>query len=429
MLSTLSHSASRFVALGANLAQVPIALHYLGVEAFGLWMTVAGTVQLMSFADLGLGLGLQNRISHAYGRDDLQGIRDLYKTGISLLSVIGVLLLVACLPLCWLLPWETLFRVESVELAAQLPVALAAVVIAFAIGLPINAGVRLAAGLQMGWVTGLGTIVSSILSLIVVIMAGVLGLSFAAFVAAVVVPLVVANICVGLTAFALLGREFRFLRGRYQPEVIRSLFKQGLMFLVPQVSVSVMAAAPSVIIASLLGPAAVTPFSVCQRFANFVLHILQLPLAPLWPAYAEARSRGDGAWIASTFRKSLIYAIGMGTAAAVAMALLGGHVMLLWTGKADALPTQGTLIGFSFWVALVCSVNAVTIFLNSFGALKGQALGGALSAAALLIVMPAMVARFSVSGAVISMIGASVILGWPFLWPELRRQWQFVRTS
>lgn len=428
VLATVSSSASRLVAMAASLAQVPVALHFLGTEAFGLWMTVAGAIQLMSFADLGLGLGLQNRISHAYGRDDLQDIRDLHRTGVRLLGAIGLVLLVVCLPLCWLVPWADFFHVDSPDLAAQLPLALAAVASAFAMGLPLSAGVRLATGLQLGWVTGLGTIIGSVLSLLVVIVAGYLGLSFAAFVAAVVMPLIVANALVGRAAFLLLGGEFRALRGRYRPEIIRVLFKQGLMFLVPQFSASVMAAAPSVVIATILGPAAVTPFSICQRMASVVLQVLQLPLLPLWPAYAEARSRGDGVWIASTFRKSLLYAICMGVTAGIAIALFGLQILLLWTGKEEALPTIGTLIGFSIWVALVGSVSAVTVFLNSFGALKGQAWGGALSAAAMLVVMPSMVARFSVTGAIISMIASCVVLGWPMLGPELYKQWRQVRA-
>ena len=33
---------SRGISILANLAQVPIALHYLKSEAFGLWMTLVG---------------------------------------------------------------------------------------------------------------------------------------------------------------------------------------------------------------------------------------------------------------------------------------------------------------------------------------------------------------------------------------------------
>jgi O-antigen/teichoic acid export membrane protein len=427
VLATLSNSASRFVAMAANLAQVPIALHYLGTEAFGLWMTIAGAVHLMTFADLGMGLGLQNRISQAYGRDDPQEIKDLYRTGFSLLGAIGLVLLMVCLPLCWLVPWSEVFRVTSPELAAQLPVALSAVVAAFSIGLPLNAGVRLATGLQLGWVTGLGAMASSMLALLVVIIAGQLDLSFAAFIAAVVLPLMLANAGVGLAAYFLLGARFRVLRGRYRPEIINTLFRQGLLFLVPQFSASVMSAAPSVIIASLLGPAAVTPFAVCQRMANAVLQILQLPLAPLWPAYAEARSRNDWVWIENTFRRSVYYATCAGGLAGLIIVLAGQPVLLLWTGNEEALPTAMTLLGFAIWVALVGSFSAVTVFLNSFGALKGQAWGGAISTGLMLVFMPAMIANYQVSGAIFAMIASCLFFGWPLVGPELYRQWRQVR--
>ncbi len=53
-----------------NLITVPLTLHYLGSERYGLWMSISSILSLMSFADLGLGNGLLNAISEANGKND-----------------------------------------------------------------------------------------------------------------------------------------------------------------------------------------------------------------------------------------------------------------------------------------------------------------------------------------------------------------------
>ena len=50
-------AVGRMVSVLCALAQVPLALHCLGQEGFGLWITLTGAVSLLNFADMGMGLG------------------------------------------------------------------------------------------------------------------------------------------------------------------------------------------------------------------------------------------------------------------------------------------------------------------------------------------------------------------------------------
>jgi O-antigen/teichoic acid export membrane protein len=69
--SALSSILGWVVAAICMLVQVPLALHYLGAEAFGFWMTITGIMMFMAFADLGLGNGLQNRVAELYESGDV----------------------------------------------------------------------------------------------------------------------------------------------------------------------------------------------------------------------------------------------------------------------------------------------------------------------------------------------------------------------
>lgn len=427
--ATLASLFSRVVGIAVNLAQVPIALQFLGPEAFGLWMTLVGTVHLMNFADLGLGLGLQNEIAAAYGLDDLQGIRDLHHTGRRLLAGLGLGVAAISLPLSCLLPWEVYFNAPEGPLARQLPYALAIVTCGFGLGLPLNAGVRLATGVQQGWLTGLGTTATSVLTLIAVIAARQTDASFGTFVAMTVAPLLLTNAAVGFLASRALGPTYGKLKGHYRSAAVSNLWRRGLLFLVPQLSASLMTAAPNIIIASVLGPTAVTRFSVCQRITGVLLQLIQLPLSPLWPAYAEAKTRGDAVWIKRAFRASLIYAFCAASGAGLGLVFLGEQVLVAWTGTSEALPDSNTLLGFAVWVAIVGTFGAITVFLNGCGVLKGQAVGGALSAASMLVTMPLLLSHFSLAGAVLSMTASWVIFCWPFVLRDLRLCWVQTQCS
>ncbi len=89
--SAFSSVIGRVLASGCMLVQVPLALHYLGTEAFGFWMTITGVMLMLGFADLGLGNGLQNRVAELYGADDLAAIRQAWICGIKLLAMIGLM--------------------------------------------------------------------------------------------------------------------------------------------------------------------------------------------------------------------------------------------------------------------------------------------------------------------------------------------------
>ena len=63
--------SGRGIGILCQLVQVPLALHYLGKEAFGVWVTLVSISYLITFSDFGLSLGAQNQITEALGTDAL----------------------------------------------------------------------------------------------------------------------------------------------------------------------------------------------------------------------------------------------------------------------------------------------------------------------------------------------------------------------
>src|SRR5436190_14295296 len=84
--------ASRGIGILTLLVTVPLTLHYLGPERYGLWMTISSVIALLGFADLGLGNGLVNALAAAHGRDNHAEARALVSNAFFLLAAIAAAL-------------------------------------------------------------------------------------------------------------------------------------------------------------------------------------------------------------------------------------------------------------------------------------------------------------------------------------------------
>ena len=90
----ITSGISRAVRIGVTLITIPLTLHYLGNERFGLWMTISSVLAMAGFADFGVGNGVLNTVSTAYGKDDWDGIRQAISSGIAVLTLIGAAILI-----------------------------------------------------------------------------------------------------------------------------------------------------------------------------------------------------------------------------------------------------------------------------------------------------------------------------------------------
>ena len=414
----------RIISVACVLAQVPVALHHLGKEAFGLWMTLTGTVGLLAFADLGIGLGMQNKISTASGKDDMKLAQDVFLTGFVLLGAVAAALFAIALMLIGTVDWVNLFKIESPELRPQVNQGLIVVFAAFCLGFPLSAAQKLAVALQLGWLQSIAGVIGSVLSLILISVAAWMKLSFVPFLAVALMPPVLVNLW-------LLWRLFAHLKWRFDPlkhaslQHVREIFGTGTLFLLPQLGSSIVLSAPAVILSSVLGAAAVVPFNLAQRLLGVISQIQGMLIAPLWPAYAEAKSRGDGTWIRQAFRRSLLYTAISGVVPCVLFAFLGRPLILLWTGQPESLPSQELLWLMCAFTIAAAAGAPCAVFLNGMGRLFGQATYGSVTALISLILMPVLAQRYGAAGIpaalILAYVPINLVLAYLECWHELRR--------
>src|SRR5512135_2482246 len=76
------------VSIASQLALVPLTLHYLEKERYGIWLTLASLMGWFGFFDIGIGNGLRNKLSEALANNDTRQAKIYVSTSYGLVSAI-----------------------------------------------------------------------------------------------------------------------------------------------------------------------------------------------------------------------------------------------------------------------------------------------------------------------------------------------------
>jgi O-antigen/teichoic acid export membrane protein len=407
-LTAGASALAKLLSVGSALISVPLTLHYLGAERFGLWMTISALIAMLAFADFGIANGVLSMVADANGRDDHAGIRRAVASGFYLLSGIAMAVLLGFAVLYALVPWPAVFNVTSAQAVAEAGPALAVFVLCFAANIPLAVVQRVQMGLQQGFVASLWQCVGSV--------CGLVGVLWAVHAQAGLPWLVLALAGAPLFA-AVLNSLYFFLRARpdllprwaaVSRETCHQVASSGALFFVLQLVVAVAYTSDSIVIAQLLGAPAVATYAVPEKLFSLVSLSLGMVLAPLWPAYGEAIARGDAAWVRRTLKRSVLMAVAMASVMGLILVWLGPDLLRLWVRDA-VVPTLALLLAFAVWKVLEAGGGALAMFLNGARVIRFQvwcAIPTALVAIALKI---ALVPGLGVQGAIWGSVVAYLI--------------------
>ena len=81
---------ARFIAMAASFVLLPVFIHELGAELYGLWIIVGVIGGQLGFLDLGLTDGLNRAIAQDIARNDYEMLSKHFWSGVMLLGILGV---------------------------------------------------------------------------------------------------------------------------------------------------------------------------------------------------------------------------------------------------------------------------------------------------------------------------------------------------
>jgi O-antigen/teichoic acid export membrane protein len=395
-LTAVASMGARAVAFATTFITVPLTLGYLGAEQYGLWVTITSVTVLLGFADFGLSNGLVNGVSEALGKNDQETARRDVSSVFYMLVVVMTVLGIAFTAIYGIVPWPRVFNVSSGDAAAVAGPAMAVFLAIWLVSLPLSVVPSVRAGLQEGFASSIWQGVGSIVSLAALVVAITVKATLPWLVLALAGGPVVA---VTLNGAGLIRRR-PWLAPRLRLATlpaIRRMMRLGLMFFILAIAIAVAYQTDNIVIARLLGPAQVTQYAVSMRLFMVVPIILSFGLTPLWPAYGEALSRRDVAWVRRTFIRSWAISAALGAVMSAFLLAFGVPILHAWTGGV-VRPTTPLLLALTAWAFVQCLTGPIAMYLNGASALGFQAVCATIMMVANLALSIALTHAIGISG-------------------------------
>ena len=322
---------------------VPLTLNYLKADEYGVWLTLNSIITWINVCDIGIGMGLKNKLAEALAHEDYElGKRYVSVTYIVLTLIMAVFFAVFII-VNHFLDWCNILNIHSIT-SEELSIVVIVVVSFFCINFIIKTiGVILAADQRIAFSSLMGVIGSVISLLVIWILTKVTEPSL----------MKVACVFSAVPVAVMLGGSFILFRGRYsriKPDrklfdwaSAKELVNLSITFFILQVAGIITFTTANIIITQTIGPEEVTVYNICFKYFNIITLAFNLVLGPMWPAYTNAYALGDLSWIKSGLKKSrLIWALLSG--AALIMLACSPIVYKIWIGDSVQIPFALSLV-------------------------------------------------------------------------------------
>jgi O-antigen/teichoic acid export membrane protein len=373
-LTAASAVFARFVTMLIPLITVRISLDYLGEEIYGLWMTVTSLLTLIAFADLGLGNGLQTRLSQTSARDDsINESRQLISSTFYILVLVAALLILVFMLIYPFVNWAHLINAKT-KFAKIIsgPVVLA-MIIPTLINIPLAIVQRTQLALQEGYRGNLWQIVGSFLSLVSVYVFAKLNLGAIFLVwGSSMIPVLVSL----LNMFIYYGFQMPHLRPRirYVDRVASgAMFRTGVAFFALSVFLTLGLNIDNFIIAQTSSLVDVTSYSIMLKISQIMNVIILMISTPLWSAYGEALARGDIDWVRRNTKRTAKITTSLALIFSVGIFMCAGFIFKIWLGP-DFKYSSVTLAGLLMIQVFYAFISPYFMVLNGAGIVVKQIL-------------------------------------------------------
>jgi O-antigen/teichoic acid export membrane protein len=407
MMTSLSSLLVTAMTIGTGLVSVPLTVGYLGRERYGVWVTISSMLTWLAISDIGFGgNAMINALAEANGRDDHDSARELVSTGFFSLTVLAALLTAIFAISFPFVSWPSVFNYSSSDSLAhrELEQAVILAFLGFALVFPGGVVTAIFHGYQEGYLANCWAIVGQALSLACLVLVSrtrsglpLLVLAYGG----------VRVLTTAASAGSLFWRRPWLIPslGSISARGFRRLIGLGGKYLIVQLSSLGMFQSQPMIITQLLGPSQVGIFSVTQRLVSLPSMLIASANNSLFPAYGEARARGDWGWIRRTFRWSLIASTLFALCTMGPVVLVARPLIRIWAG-ADLVPSIPLVLLMAVYVFLAAVITPMSIMLAGLERVGAQALLGMINATLTVVLGIVLVPYWGLPG-----MGFAMVLG------------------
>jgi O-antigen/teichoic acid export membrane protein len=336
-LAAASGFSIRVVLAAVGFISLPITIHYLGNEGYGLMLAITSAVTWFQISTLGVGAGLQNALTEAIAKDDKPAQTTLVTTACVALGALALILLVLGAAIYPWIEWTKVFPPTTTRFLLELNWAVVVVFACFCANVFLGFVPAVLAARQENHIAFLGQLLGGTASLAMLLVATQFDWGLVGVVATGVGSS--AAVGAGLAIWLLYFRGLPALRPRasaFSTAALRRLINRSTGFLILNLSNIAFFQSDMFILTHIAGADAVAPYGVTQRvYAQFAA-LFGIVTGSLWVAYGEAMALGDVQWIRRTYLRSRRTQAIVVAFVLVFMVVFGEPLLRLWVGPSAA---------------------------------------------------------------------------------------------
>lgn len=370
-LTTMSSGALKVLSMTIPLLTLKITYEYLNAEVFGLWNSLTTLFALFTFSDLGLGNGLQTKLSHANGNDDQELCRKLISSTFFVLLFISCLLLLIFFIVFNQIDWINLINAKSEETVSITNLVIIILVVPKLISIPVSVIQRTQLALQEGYRSDIWSILGYLLNVLLIIFIAKFDLGkLTLLVSSSVLPVLISAINM-IVYFKVQRRELSISYSFVKLDIVKSLLSIGLLFSFLQVLISIGISLDTFIVARNSNLSEAAAYSILYKTALIFSAVIPILSLPLWGANGEAFARGDVKWVKhNTIKMSLIMGF-ISLILVTAGLLFSEKIFSIWLGS-DFLFSFKALFWLSVMQVLASFISPFFMVLNASGKIRIQ---------------------------------------------------------
>lgn len=347
---------------------IPFLLIYLGDKYYGVWVTIYGLFATIYFMDIGISLGLKNKLTEALSIKNFDLANIYISTAYISILIMSMIILFIGSFLILFFEMNQLFNIDIQENSMKLIIFINLFLVVLSVSINIYKSLYMAQ--QKAYKIEIAlTLYQAFVFL------GVILLPFFLKESLFLVSLLygVLNIIIGLiftTIFFYKNKPLSLSLKYFRKEKIFDIMGLGVHFFIIQLSLIIIFSTDNLIITYYINPESTTIYSLVYKIFQPFLIISSLVFAPLWTLFTEAYSKKDTLWIKKTlFNLNKLFVV-------LVIALLIVYfnfnlIITFWVQKEYLIPA--TLLIFMVVFVLIRVYGDIYMtFLNGIGEVKLQ---------------------------------------------------------
>ncbi len=417
-------ASSSFIAKALNILisflTVPLTVHYLGAERYGVWLTISSLITWMSMTDFGLaGNALINVLAETTGKEDRKAAQHYCASAFWALTGISAVAAIISVSAFRFVPWRAVFRVSAATSTHELQFACALTLGFFVLNFPLSMQNSIYSAYQDGFLSniwGIGTNAAALTALVIVSRThgGLPQL---------VLALSGTRAVIAIANYIFMFRRYYWLLPvpsavRWQD--VKRLFSLGGKYLVTQLASLGMYQSQPIIITQLLGPAKVVIFVVAYKIVALPIDLCFMATQPFISAFGEAKARNDWRWIRGAYRNATLACLGFGIPLLALVTIFAKPVIRVWAG-AIAVPSTSLIIGLCIYTLFGIWLMTAGQMLVGLERVDALAISLVLCSVGIIGSAILLAPRWGLTGIAFGMAISKVLTFWPIQIREVKR--------